>query len=266
MKKIYLNKHASEVIRNELKSRGITQEDFAEDYLLVRYRTFQYWLSGKTTIPFEKIDLIQKYLNLNIRDIFGQIPQEYKKTTTSVFHLFRLAIKKRVLIAVRENFNHYAEYLTNKIHIHPYPVEEHFQILECKASEKMNYYTEISIIIENKIIPTDTVFTIGFIFLPSRSRFDYGFMKVGKDYLEVRETFTKTFSEQIIKINKDKFAKTGELFTLATWISEEDMIFVIKSSDAEFCISKDEPALEINDTDLMMKNGKIVFKKAVWHK
>lgn len=269
MGKIYLTEKASNTIRRELKERKVTQEDFAEDHLSVTHRTFQNWLSGKTKIPFDKLDTVQNYFCMSIRDIFGSIPREYEKTTTNLFYLLKTLLQINIKNAgsrrkARGGFNHYAQKLTQQVHIHPYPVKYPFQVIKCETSTKKNYYLNASIILEEDTpLPIDTIFTIGFLHDPMRVRFDYGSIRVKEKLLEVDEVFTSVFAGYRVPLDIEKFKETRSLLKIATWVGEEDITFIIYSTGVNFTVEI-EKTTEEETIEATGEKGRVLFRKGVW--
>jgi len=272
MKKIKLTKHASQTIKERLKKDGITQEDFAEDYLKVTYRTLQNYLSRKTAIPFVKIDIIQDFFCMNIVDIFGEIPREYKNTTTNIFNIIKLLFQVNIFNskiqkqpnATKKGFSHYGEKLSKQLHIHPYPIDQPFRILKCNTEIEKNYYCNISIFPECEEIPIGTVFSIGYIApsSPVRIRFDYGTIIIKEKSFAVDEVFTSVFSRYETPINFENFEKNKCLLRFATWIGEENINFVIRSSGGNFSIKTENFSEE--EIYQQESRGMAIFRRGVW--
>lgn len=214
MGKVYLNSRASNTIKQCLKNQGITQEVFAEDYLGVDVRTLQNYLMGKTPVAFEKIDIIQRTFLVSIEELFGKTPKEYQKNTLNIVEIIKRTLDINFLIILKNNYKQYIDWATEKIHFNTYPVSGIFNIAEFNAYSKKSYYCNISVYLSNKgDIPINEVFTISCSFI-GRMHFDYGFIKIKNDCFEIRETFTKAFSEKNISIDFENFKKQGFYFVL----------------------------------------------------
>lgn len=267
MGKVYLNSRASNTIKQCLKNQGITQEVFAEDYLGVDVRTLQNYLMGKTPVAFEKIDIIQRTFLVSIEELFGKIPKEYQKTTLNIFDILRKALDVNFLLTLKRNYKGYVDWITEKIHFNSYPVKGIFRVIACKADKKRNnYYCNIQVYINgHRKIPINELFTISCSFV-GRIHFDYGFITIKENYLEIRETFTKVFSDHTAPIKIEEFNKTGLLINFNTWVGEDDITFIIRSTQTDFRVFVDQSANEGEDIDQMRKSGKVVFQRAVWQK
>ena len=266
MGKIYLNEKASSKVKQCLKAKEITQEDFAQDYLQVTLRTFQNWLAGSTPITFEKLDIIQKFCCISIKDLFGKVPKEYSTTTKTLVQILKQFLDIEFLSSVRRNYQDYINWLVERIHFHPYPTEGWFQSIEHNIDKNgINFYGDISIKIIDKNIPIDGSFVIGFIYMVGRVRLDYGEMLIKEDYIEVKESFVRNSVKYKLPIDKQKFQESGILFSIVTWFGEEDCTFIIQSKNTEFLVS---PMIKIEEEEsevLAMKGKrKIVFQRVVW--
>jgi len=266
MGKIYLNLHASSKVKQCLKAKGITQEDFAQDFLQVTHRTFQNWLTGQTPISFEKLDALQSLCCISIKDLFGEVPKEYATTTKTLVQILKQFLNLEFLNSVKKHYQSYISWLVERIHFHPYPTEGWFQILEHDTEKHgINFYGDIAIKIPDKTLPIGASFVIGFIYVVGRIRLDYGEMTVHQAHIEVKESFVRNAVQYKIPIDTEKFQETGILFPIATWFGEEDCTFIIRSPHIAFCAENMGKMNEQEDAVLAMKGKtKVVFQQVVW--
>ena len=164
----------------------------------------------------------------------------------------------------KKGFSYYADKLVQQVHIHPYPVNEPFQVLKCDTSKEGNYYSNISFFLDTDTIPEGTIFTIGYV-LPSspvRVRFDYGTITIKEKSFVVSEVFTSVFSRYEIPLSIENFKKTKCLLKLATWIGEESVTFIIRSSSVHFSIKTENFTEE--EIYKKEKRGIAIFRRGVW--
>lgn len=266
MGKIYLNLHASSKVKQCLKAKGITQEEFAQDFLQVTHRTFQNWLTGQTPISFEKLDALQSLCCISIKDLFGEVPKEYATTTKTLVQILKQFLNLEFLNSVKKHYQNYITWLVERIHFHPYPTEGYFQIIEHKTEKHgENFYGDIEIILPNRNLPIGEGFIIGFIYVVGRIRLDYGEMNIKDGYIEVKESFIRNSVKYKLPIDMEKFQQTGVIFSIATWFGEEDCTFIIRSPKIHFQVGALKK-LEEKEEDIFLMKGKtkVVFQRVVW--
>ena len=266
MEKFHLNEQAASQIRECLRKKGMTQELFAEVHLKTTFRTLQNWLSGKTPVGIEKLDIIQRYCCVSLENLFGNIPNGYSPSVGGIVPLLRRILDVDFLLAIRKYYQSYIDWLLACVHFSPYPINGYFDVLEHNAKIAKNFYNEFSVCIKSKETPVDSEIVIGYILLIGRIRIDYGWMRVKEDYIEVREAFTQSSIVYYVPINLSDVRETGVLFNIITWFGEESCTFVIRSSTEDFFI-ENLGEIKMSQSDVLnakFKN-KVVFQKCIGH-
>jgi hypothetical protein len=267
MEKVYLNEQAASLIRECLRKKGVTQEVFADVHLRTTFRTLQNWLSAKTPIAIEKLDVIQRYCCFSVQYLFGEIPREYLSGNGGLRQLLRRMLDIDFLLAIRKYYQSYVDWVLDCVNFHPYPTHGIFDVVEHNVGKSgKNYYCDIAVCLDSRTIPVGAEFIIGYILLVGRIRIDYGWMIVQEDYIEVGEAFTKQSIEYRVPINKERFKESGILFQIATLFGEESCTFVIHSSDVEFRVES-SGRIDLDESDVLAMKGKerVVFQKSIHH-
>lgn len=267
MGKVYLNDRAALLIRGCLRQKNITQEIFADSYLKTTFRTFQNWLSGKTPMPVDKLDVIQKYCCFSIKYLFGDVPSEYISNVGGLGSLLKRMLNVDFLLAIRDYYQSYVDWVLKCVHFNPYPIRAVFDILDHDTEKNgKNYYCNLEICLDSNEVPVGETFVIGYVLLTGRIRVDYGWMKIKENFIEVGEAFTQNSVEYRLPIDKDAFNETGVLFQIITWLGEESCTFVVHSSVTQFKINN-LGAVDKKESDilLMKANTSVVFMKGAHH-
>lgn len=270
MKSVKLNSTSVDKIKSFIKEQGITQEDFAEKYLDVTLRTLQNWFSQKTPITIEKLDLIQRFLGISVKELFGDIPLGYHSKKTTPLQTMMKLINRQFFLRTMSHYKRYIDWIHERIHPHPYPTSGYFCVFEGDQNNHYGgYYTKVSIFIEKKKNLYNTKFTIGYVVPIDRMRIDYGSFILTKDSIEITRIFIGNSITNNVSINDGLINEDQIKLNIITWISPENSTFVIHCESIDFKI-ENHGLIKVSDDDVKeiisgKHTGTFIFPKSSWH-
>lgn len=219
-KGIFLPPQAINAIKTYLDEHNLTREEFAEN-MGVASRTVTNWLSGKTSVDNEKLELIIKILGIGVQELLGNVPEEYN-VRSDFPSIFRVVLNNTQLVTKLIRIYKNAVMLFFKyVTLNKYPETGFFDTFYHDENKGKNYYSEIWILSNEPI--DKAKFVISFT-LAERIRVDYGEIQVEKDRVTAYQYYQDFPDVSQRPTEHNCIAK----FT--TWFGEESCLFIVRSN------------------------------------
>lgn len=269
MKSITLNQEAADKIKKLIRDINTTQEEFAYN-LGVSSRTLQNWLAQKTSIPIDKLDIIQKELCVSIEGLFGVIPAPYRNKKITALQTMAKLVNPSFFKRAITHYKRYVDWVHERMHSNPYPTTGFFHIFEKTHNSKTphEYYNRVSAFISSNV--NETKFTIGYVVPIDRMRIDYGYMVLKENKIEVTRVFVGNSITSYIHLDDYHVNEGFRRIDIITWVSEEHSIFVIGNEFTNFSIKNHGMVSlsEQEEKEIEAGNhaGTVIFPKSAWHK
>ncbi len=253
-KGVVLSEQAVLLIRKYLSEHEYTQEYFATHILKVNVRTFHNWLTGRSSVELEKLEIIIRELGIGVEDFLGSnVPEEYR-ARDDLFPTIRLIYEKGIAAYVKTNYQRVAKLFLQHISFNKFPRTGYFHTFEHDVRQGKNYYCQVWILPE---IPVEeATFTFSFTIF-RLLRITYGEVILKKDSIEIKQFYQPP--NYTIKRPKEH----PVCIKAATWFDEADHTFIV-SSQTKFRL-ENKGAIPEEELERKRKEMAVFWKHFFFH-
>ena len=215
------------MIRMQLQQRGLSQEEIAER-LGVSDRTVRNWLSRKSAILPQSLELLLAHVGVGVQDVFGEdLPEEYR--AKSKLGLGQLVANITELVKNGEVKNMVAMYkssveaMARHVSFHKIPPKGPFVMIEHDGRVK-NKYARVTV--KTQEYRDNARFILSFQYF-KLVRVDIGEIVITPTSVTARPFFQK-YPHEVARNPQDDGA-----IDFAFWFGEEGCLFFVESTDGE---------------------------------